>query len=251
MSRRTLAFVPLALTLSASTALAGGFNITWGEGCYTEAPMPLATFACDTNAGHVDAVVSFALDAPMPFQGVGVYMWGMSPTTALPDWWQLVNPGSCRSTSLTFSTDFSATPKIACQDPWQGPTTTSAIYWTRLFLPSFPIIPPDPNHLVLRFGAFYSDGRTSPLASGQEWYGMRFRLDYQKTVGAEACAGCSTPVSLTVSSVNVYYSASDRWLLQYPIANGTLCWQGTPGRYCFDPTPVANRTWGQLKSLYR
>ncbi len=251
MRRFVLAILALAWPCVAF-AYDSGFNITWGEGCYTEAPMPLTTVACDTNTGYAGAVVSFSLPYPMDtFRGVAVFMWGMSPTTDLPDWWQLVNPGSCRSTSLTFSTDFSAAPKVACQDPWQGPTTTSAIYWTRLFLPPFPIIPPDPNHLVLRFAAFYSDSRTSPLASGQEWYGMRFRLDYQKTAGAEACAGCSTPVTLTVSNVDVYYFASNRWLLSYPISNASLCWQGAPGGYCFDPTPVANRTWGQVKSLYR
>ena len=75
-----------------------------------------------------------------------------------------------------------------------------------------------------------------------------------KTVGADACSGCDTPVCIVFNSLklmqpagvgDIYVSAGD---MAYDELYAT--WRGGPFD-CPFVVPAHRGTWGQLKSLYR
>ena len=104
--------VVFVLALAAPAAQAGGFNLTWGTGCWQDNPATLNTFACDSNDGSVSFTVSFATDTELP--GFSLFQAELdlqSDSPDLPDWWQLTDSGGCRQGSLSISTDVAAPPR--------------------------------------------------------------------------------------------------------------------------------------------
>jgi hypothetical protein len=97
------------------------------------------------------------------------------------------------------------------------------------------------------------------LSSGTEYYAFRLRLRYDSSSGGGACDGCSTPVCLTLSEVAVYDDTPEPpageqsnppppEIISQQAQNFMISWQDT-GTNC--QSAVKNKTWGQLKSLYR
>lgn len=233
--------------LAASVAFAGGINVAWGPGCWVDNPVNLKTFACDVNLGNASFTGSFAASRDIPdFVGIEVVVDLQSDATALPDWWQLFNAGACRQTSLSTSADFTAAPG-GCIDPWNGLAGGGiAAYQDALFPPPPPFPMPPPNRARLKVA--YAVADISPVLAGVEYYGFRATVNYQKTIGTGACAGCQGGVWICLNEIKAAgILGAER--LYNPIVNSHLTWNRPWEPVA--PTPAGNVTWGQVKGLYR
>ncbi len=247
MKQLLLACVLLALC--APAALAGGFNLSWGNACWSDpGHANFKSFTCNTNVGSAVMTCSFSLDYDQSsWLGVNVDIIGAASASVLPDWWLLY---TCRG-ALTSTCDFSTAPKIGCKDPWVGRGAGGDIY---LEYPS-PGFVDDPNRALLRMSFAIPDPDT--LRAGIEYYACQARITYSKTVGTEyteACAGCGVPMVWAVTRVeSAEVQGNDVITEPLPGGNQCLWWQT-----CFESgdchcavVPSRNQTWGQIKSLYR
>ncbi len=241
---RTLTLVVVALLAGgAPRAAAGGFNITWGSGCWQDEPATLKTFACDGDAGSAAFTVSFVVDRDLEHFVAQIQADLQSDSPDLPDWWQFADPGGCRVGALTTSADFTSAPG-GCSDPWRGLAHTLTRWRTGLLPgdPPWPDARPDRAQLIC---FAYVDG-IAPLARGIEYYAVTATVEYRRSTGTGACRGCGTPATLVLNEVRI----ADVISITNPLANACLRWQAGGATPC-SATPARNSTWGLVKSLYR
>ena len=237
------------LALCASSAFAGGVNISWGDACWSDpAHANLQQFACNTNTGCALMTCSFSPHYDQPeWVGVEVHLDGQSDDSALPYWW-LMAPGECRASALTVSNDFASAPKIGCTDPWTGRVTagglvyyqdgTSAGGW----------------NLAKMMVVYLVDVETPvSLSAGTEYYACQVRISYVHTAGRNIVSGCDRPMAWTLALVRScpVYGCDD---LTEPLPGGNQClnWQNSELPWCRAyVVPARNQTWGEIKSLYR
>ncbi len=250
--KKLVLFTGIALALSATAALANGVNVTWGGNCWSDGGgTAVKTFACNTNTGNATMCGSFLCDVAHPnFVGIEVVVDGQTSLSTVPDWWQLFNTGSCRPTSLSTSADFTTAAAIGCTDPWLGLAQGGVAAWqTALFPPPFPLNAPAPN--VVRLKVAYAVANPSPLSAGVEYYGFKATVNYLKSAGTGACAGCSAGMAFALNQIKAAENTGpvEFCTVALPGGNQCLTWNGatTP---C-SAVPAKNTTWGQVKSLYR
>jgi hypothetical protein len=99
--------------------------------------------------------------------------------------------------------------------------------------------------------------------SALEFAAFRLVIDHRGTVGDVACAGCTVPACIALTGICLHRSAGlGNELLVSPLVSDFALWQGgtfspCPGALPFpslpgcEVTPTINRTWGQVKTLYR
>ncbi len=245
------------LTLGAPAALAGGVNVTWTDasgGCWSDGVQVASrSFACNTNAGSVTMCGSFVCSVGHPdFVGIEVVVDGRtSDGSALPDWWQLFNSGACRQAALSSSADFTSAPGLGCTDPWLGQAQGGVAAWqTNLFPPPPPANVPTIDWMRLKIAYTTALLRPSPLLAGVEYYGFYATVNYTKTVGAGACAGCTTPVYFALNWIKVAESTGVVEFATVALPGGNQCLNfNTSGYPCWVPT--RSTTWGQVKAMYR
>ncbi|MBI5709702.1 MAG: hypothetical protein HZC42_05255 [Candidatus Eisenbacteria bacterium] len=253
-----IAGVATLLSLAgAGPGLAGGINLAWDQ-CWPEGGTSNRRFACDTNAGYQQIVGSFApFEAHPNFVGTEIIMDVVSLTSALPDWWQFFNPGSCRRTALSASADFAQSPQTSCVDPWQGRAAGGiAAYQTSTSVPPVPNGLPNAARLKVAFALEFPES----LGAEAEYYGFRLSISNAKTFGDSACGGCESNVCILLTEIKVADSGGFQERLWSWLANGAVTWEcaswwwgewatcyATPG--C--TVAARNATWGQVKSLYR
>ena len=248
---QTALLVVALLGFSTATARAAGINLYWNDCSTGGAATTNRDFACNTNAGFNDLYVSY--DPPPEITstvGVEITINLVSSASALQDWWQLKNPGTCRLTALTMLPSAAS----ACPDPWQGVGVGGiAAYLVNSSNPSIPVN----GARILAVMAVAEGTPMLPLVAGTEYFGGVIRISNAKTVGPTACAGCTIPVCLMLSQVSLYPPGSTSGTpLFLPLTNVFVGWQGGVGGVgggftCFGPTPTLNRTWGQIKTIYR
>ena len=242
--RKLLLFSLALLALTASIASAGGISLAWND-CLGAGGASNRTFACDTNVGTNDLYVSF--DPPQDIPDVI----GSNPiidlhdesSAALPAWWQLKNAGSCRLTALSAQTITGS-----CASIWGSGQAVAGIaaYYTTALLPSLPLN-------WARILGFVSVPLldAAPVHPGTEYTVLVIRFSNTKTTGLGACGGCQDRICLVLSEVLLATNNSGDFRMRNSIQfdcpgdpGTTVFWQG-------NPTPTLNRTWGQMKSLYR
>jgi hypothetical protein len=238
------------LALAVPLARAGGVNINWGDGCWSDGtPVSLLAFPCNTNTGMATMTCSFAVDYDMPqFAGVEITLDGFSGSPTIPAWWQMAT-GECRAGAISTSADFLQAPQVGCQDMWGGHALGGLA--TYGWGPRWGGNDRDRAHMLIGFAV--APEQLPPITAGIEYYAAQIRIGYEKTAGDDACAGCGT------SFVWYLYSIKAAELGQYemlyePISNdGSLClvWQAGYASAWTCYVPVRNTTWGQVKSLYR
>jgi len=189
----------LALALLAASAHAGGVNMRWTR-CYGDGGVLNRTFACNTNIGTNLMVGSFVLDSPLS-QVSANESWIDIQTAAptLPAWWQFKNTGSCRISSLNFSTV--ANPEdLVCVDWTQGMASGGiGTYTVGVLGPNTAQI-----HAILAVPpTSYMD-----LPANQEYFSFNLLINNVKTVGTAACSGCTIPACLALSTLKVYFNGS-------------------------------------------
>ena len=245
----------LLLVLGASAAFASGINLTWSTGtggCWPEKLLPLQTWTCDNEFdGPWMFVGSFKSDtAKADFSGISAILDVQSASVNLPDWWQFFNGGACRSTSLIASAAFNVGfLKATCKDPFGGQAQGGIGAWqTALYPPPEPLNVPAANWGRLKVAYVLVSSKNLP--STYEWYAFWAQFDPIHTSDTSpVCAGCSTPVTLVLNEIamvgtvttDIYTNKRDNNCIAWQAADPTLC----------GLTPTRNRTWGQVKSLYR
>uniref|UniRef100_A0A832ICJ2 Uncharacterized protein n=1 Tax=Eiseniibacteriota bacterium TaxID=2212470 RepID=A0A832ICJ2_UNCEI len=229
------------VALSATVASAAGLNLSWND-CGTNG-QTARTFACNTNAGNNDMYASVIPPGTVPrFVGIDVVMDLQFSTGNVPAWWDLRGSGGCRNTSLTMSSDMSASSSggLACEDFFLGGGGGGiGAYFVGFGAPD--------RARIVAFWAVPEEGTLNPV----ETYMFRMRVNNARTVGTGACAGCLDGACIVLNSINLARPAGvgDFFIANPANANFVTFNGGTPG--CPGTVPAKNKTWGQMKSLYR
>lgn len=248
----------LAALLPASSAHAYrygpyGCNLRWDH-CYGDGGVQNKTFACDTNSGSETLVASFvpAWDI-VNVVGIEIEMDLASASATLPAWWSTFSAGTCRPTALAAS-PAPVDPLVTnCPDWGQGVQSGGiAAYQVGIY---------GANFARIKLGWAVPQDVVLSLAGRQEDFAYRLTISHVHTVGSGACADCTTPVCILLASVNMVtpIQANTRWLTgpANQVDSDFATWQGggVPatrlGTGCPAATPTRQRTWGEVKSLYR
>lgn len=256
---RALLLACSLLLLAAASANAGGTHLRWNA-CSGDGGVVNRSFACDTNTGSELLACSFTLDVPVDsVYALNAFVNMAFAGGVLPAWWQFRTVGSCRAASLSTS----LTPPAgaaACVDWADGARDILLIYH-------------DAGSGLARIEAL-TPVLSQPLfdlPAGQEFFVFSAVINHQKTVGTGACAGCDLGGCMgfvglrllrtaTTSHGGVY--AGDYFTGPADISNQVVTWQNGAGIaipnylgagwiYCPGATPARNRTWGDVKALYR
>lgn len=246
--KKILLLSGVLLAFSASAALAGGVNFAWGGSCWPDNPTSNKTFACTSNTlSGATMTGSFTTTNEIPdYVGMSAVVDIQANSASLPAWWDFFNTGACRQTSLASSSDFTSS-NISCNDAFAGQAgggTTA--YQTST---TFPAVPNGlPN--AARYKCAWAVTTPIDLPAATETDAFKATIGGQKTVGTGSCAGCLVQVTLVLNDVHAAGLSGQAEDESTPINNGCITWQGTSGVPC-NATPVQNKTWGSIKSLYR
>lgn len=241
----TLLAVTLLTVLPGQVSGAGA-NLAWNA-CLSEGGTANKSFACTSNTGTNVLYGSFVLAADQPLcTGIEATVEISAAADSLPSWWQLFNFGACRKTSLSTSFDFSNDPGTSCSDMWQGAGIGGVggyhTYWTTPQVPSGLA-----SQARIRFGAAVPISSPMQLAAGVEYYAFKVLVNNAKSTGASACSGCSTPVCLLLSELNVVQSDGQHEALTQAATSNKVTWQAATN--CPGAMAQQNVTWGQIRSI--
>ena len=231
----------LLLAVSASLAVAQGINLRIND-CGVNG-VSNAAASCASNTGLAISMVGSAI-APAGMDRVVAcegYIDVQTSAAVLSPWWLLEATG-CRPTSLTFSFDFTAGP-FNCNDFWGGGATGGGG------------VSPDhsaPNRLQIKLvGATPGE---NPIDPGAEHYMFKANINRAKSTGAGSCAGCADAACFVLNRLVINQPAGvGDATLTTPMFGNFVTYSGgvIGGAGCPGATPAQNRTWGQVKSLYR
>jgi len=242
-----LLLIVTALMCSAAPSRAAGVNLSWNA-CTPEGGVQNRTFACNTNLGSRTLFASFILASD--FSNAVGFVARVDITAegdSLPAWWRFDGPNTCR-TGLSASFGFASDPNTICVDPLLSQATGALAgyrtVWTNPQVPGEN--PATAQALVI---AAVREDQTQTLIAGTEYYAFKLTLNSSKTVGTGACAGCSTPVCLTVSEIEVDGSGNTTQVLTDPIVASTATWQSP--QQCPGSFAALNVTWGQIRSVLK
>lgn len=246
-----LFLIALAVSIS-SNAFAGtpsGINLSWTD-CSTFGTQD-RTSLCTSNTGAsiivASLVASPGLDSVVAITAVVDFT---SATDPLPAWWQMSATG-CRNTSVSAS--FAFTTYVNCIDYWNGQGLGISDYQVDSFVSSGTASPT--NHARFRGTCGIPTSNSSQMTPGMEYYMAAVVINNQRTVGG-TCPGCLTPACIVLNAIETYqpYRGPGIPDLTFndppPGGRAFVTWQGGVGVNC-STIPVKNRTWGQVKSLYR
>lgn len=237
-SRSLVALLAIGLTLVSASAHAGGVSLRWDD-CGA-AGTQVRTFACNTNSGTNTLVASFTPNAPIPdMVGADVRL-DIFSDFDIDDWWQLFNAGSCRN--LQPRVDVVGFPGT-CVDFWAGQAAGGG------GIGSYTV---DRRRASLLMA--WATPQAGPVDDVTEYYALNIRIDNSKTVGEPACAGCTIPKCLYLSVISIYYGPQGAFshVLDHATNvwdSNVAYWQNQPVLGCYVAT--VNRSWGQIKSMYR
>jgi len=257
MMRRILGLsVVAAMLCVASSALAApGLSMRWqlcaGEGAGAAANR---TFACTANTGSNLLVCSFELGSDVAqVSGNEVVLDILSQSATLPAWWDFKNAGTCRTGSL--AVNVGADPNnVVCVDWTQGLATGGIGSYATGTDPSMGTIDPSlaAQHRRLTVALAVPPASLQDLVAATEYFSCNVTINNLKTVGTGACAGCTEPVCVVLNSINVTTPVlANNVLIGNASSAGSniVTWQGA-GPNC-QLVPTKNKTWGEVKSLYR
>jgi len=241
----------LLLAMSASVAAAAGVGLKWNA-CASDGGLTNKVFACNTNNGTNLLVGTFETGAAglLHTSGNEVVIDLASQSTPLPAWWAFKNAGTCRSAALTMNFVISASA-ANCAD-WALGAAAGGIGAYNIGLRG-------PNTARLVAALAVAPDNLQDLTGGQDYFSFNISISNVKTVNG--CAGCLDPVCIVFNSLNLTTPVLANNVFLTGPSNGTdsnFCtWQGgagvvTPGGSgCPQATPTKNKTWSQVKSLYR
>jgi len=237
--KKVIALSGLALMLSASMAMAqAGLNLSLGD-CGSFGTTNV-TNLCTSNTGIAIGMVGSGMP-PAGFDRVVAcegYIDVQTQAAVLSPWWTL---DGCRAGALSFNFDFLAGP-FSCNDFWGGGATGGGG------------IGPEhtaPNRFIIKLVTATPDEHV--MDPGVEHYLFKVNILRSKTVGTGACAGCLEPACIVLNRlvINQPAGVGDATITNPMFSNYVAYNGGTVAGGCPGATPSQNRTWGQVKSLYR
>ena len=249
--RRALVASALGCLLTTAPAHAqfhAGVALRWNQ-CYGEGTgLYDRTFACATNTGFEELVGSFMIGEDMVNVSGNEIVVDVStappyflPVSGppLPEWWKFKNSGTCRQTALIAM--FTADPgNVVCQDWGAGQQVGG--------LGAYNIDFRGPGTARILAVVAVPPAALQALSAATEYYSFTLRITHIKTVGTGACGGCSTPIYITLNSINVTTDTLANNRLYSGPLDGTVsdrvAWNALP-------VPVRAASWGAVKSLYR
>jgi len=247
---RTLA---LALMVAVPAAAHAQINLAWNN-CITQASATdNVQYACNgTASGTVDLVGSFIPPGALPgFVGVDMILTIATEGGPLPDFWDL-DYGGCRENSLFYPAYDNQTgtgASGACQNPWSGSPSAGSFQVNVNYLGT--------GVTQVRAGRAIATKRS--LSAGQQYHVGVFTLDFLNSAETENepfCAGCCTPVTITLTNVDVAQEfgspGGDVIHLTAPATRNVVTWNslGCNGSSSI-PTPTRKTSWGRIKATYR
>lgn len=242
--KKSILIAGAMLVFGASMASAqGGINLSWND-CGA-AGTGNATFLCNTNTGLNSAVASFIPPTTLPeYLGLESQVDIRSQNPTLPEWWKH-GSGFCRGTNgLGVSFDFTAGP-FSCVDFFAGAAAGGFVY-------EYPTSPSNGDRARVRIVCAVPFDNRGQIDEGVEYYAYKLNLLRSKTTGTGNCAGCSEPVCIVLDNIKLAQppEQNNDPLVSNPIDRNFVTWQVSDPT-CPASTPTVNKTWGQVKSLYR
>ena len=240
MIKRAILFaVMLALFASGARAQTPGVNLSWDD-C-GDAGVDNKTFACNTNSGSIVAVGSFvAPDSITALTGTEMILDVVAEGDSLPNWWAFKNAGACRQSALGVNFIYTGS---SCEDYW------SSVSGATGGIAAYVVGGAGANTARITLVAAVDQTQATSLTGGTEYFDFNLTINKTKTVGTGACAGCSTPVTITLSAINLTQPVGvGDVLLTDAAARNYITWQGGAGRS--DPNGPA-MLFGQIRSVFR
>ncbi len=229
----------VALIAAPLEAHAAGMALRWNS-CRGTANR---NFACDRSTGSEVLVGSFSAPTTINLSGVEVYMRITTADGVIPAWWQMVNRGSCRQTSITMMFDVSG--ETECDDPWMGQAAGG--------LGLYKI--DGSNGVDLRMVVAVPRAAVQPLSGGRDFAAFRMILNHSRSNGPAACEGCSKPACITIERMKLttpiqrYNVELTSGLSGMGGAANVVTWQGgTPNCGAGAAKPS---TWSDVKRRYK
>ncbi len=240
----------VAITIS-SAANAAGVNLAWTD-CRSDGGASNRAFACNSNLGSNALIVSFVAPAGVTgMSGNELVIDVISTTSPLPSWWQFKNAGTCRQTAL--STNFVAPASLLnCVDAWAGQAAGGIGAYTQVAPAGGWTIPTVNEAQHARMVIAIATPSPGPIDANVEYFSGNVLINNSKTVGLNACAGCTDPVCIVLNSLKITQGVGvGDFVLSQPVSanSNMVTFQGT-GADC-NAVPVRNTTWGSVKALYR
>ena len=147
---------------------------------------------------------------------------------------------ACRAAFTSPSADFTAGP-FSCADFWAGQAlTVGGIDPTHS----------QPNRFRIKL-AFALPGFESPMSGGSEYYMFKVNITKTKTVGTGSCAGCTDACSIVLNEIKLVEPTGVGDFRIFNPAVSAYCNYNGGIANPVGVTPTTNRTWGQVKALYR
>jgi hypothetical protein len=235
------------LAWPAHLAAEEGLFLTWHD-CALGSNVHNIASLCMSNIGSSDLYVAFRMPFPADSViGLEVVVDVQHASTAMPDWWRF-DPGRCRSGQLVAQFEFELNP--FCVDPWGADTPAGGLVDYTVGQPRGL-----PSQARIRTVGSLLPQNPRALNDTDMYYAVRLSIMNGLTAPPQTvCTGCPGAACLVLNSILVRRlpgaPGGDVMLVQPGPGNANFAtWQGTSAD-CFQ-VPVRNRTWGQIKSLYR
>jgi hypothetical protein len=234
----------LLLVLSASFAAAQGINLALGD-CGAAGTTNVSN-PCTSNSGLAMQLVGSATPPAGMDRVVAceAYIDGQTDQAVLSPWWTL---DGCRAGAMSFDFNF-LTASGECNDFWANQASGGGG------------IAPEhtaPNRFQIKLTC--ATVAENPIDPGMEHYLFKVLIARTKTTGTGLCAGCQDAACLVLNRVIINQPAGvGDATLTTPMVGNFVSYNGgavgggpNGGSGCPGATPSQNRTWGQVKSLYR
>jgi len=230
----------LAIALAPRSDAAGDINLSWND-CGAAGTKNQSTDCAASGGGPLVLIASFI---PPPgiseFVGLSSEIQISASVPLLPDWWKH-GVGQCRGTSaLSVGFDFTAGPST-CADVFAGQGAGGLAYDVEYGSPST---------ARLRVQAAIPIDSRGPIDAGTEYYAYKLTI----ARGAASCSGCNSATCIALRSIQLYQppEMGNDPELTHTEGRSFVTWQAGGGvAGCSAENSAGNKTWGQLKYIYR
>jgi hypothetical protein len=159
----------------------------------------------------------------------------------------------CRSGKISASFDFNSGP-YTCSQMWSTVPVGAMRYTERMMYGGNVFGSPAGNRAYIQIIAAVAEEHQRSLTPGTEYY--LFKISIIKS-GTVSCAGCKTPACIQLSEVRLTQPEplNDAFIRERADMNN-VTWQGGISSPDSDvpscrADAIQNRSWGQVKNLYR
>ncbi len=241
----SLLLLTALMTLLSNVASADVF-LAWND-CLADGGAMDRTSACASDGGVNRLVASYVSPSAIAnFVSIDGTIDLASEASAIPAWWDFKNAGACRQTAASINIDVNNLPNFgaSCADTWDGGASATGLFTG--YLIGFG---GDGNRARAVFAIARGASNPFSLQAGTNYFAWIWQITNAAT---SSCAGCATPVAIVLNSIILSPTTGQAVTVSSDEAGSQPCatWQSATNSTC-QSVPVAPRTWGSVKSLYR